>query len=63
MHIAHICGRVAIRDLLDLLPTDLRQFVKRTILSDSLKISIDHRVGISLSALNPETTMEEPSVY
>ena len=63
MHIAHICGRVTIRYLLDLLPTDLRELVKRTILSDSLKISIDHRVGISLSALNPETTMEEASVY
>jgi hypothetical protein len=63
MHVACVCGRVTIRDLLDLLPTDLSKLVERTILSNCLKISIDHGVGISLSALNPETTVEESSVY
>ena len=63
MHISHVSGWVPIRYLAHFLATDLCELIQRPILSDSLKISIDHRVGISLSALNPETTMEEPSVY
>lgn len=63
MHVAISRGRVAIRDLFNFLATDLGQVVKWAILSDGLEEGIDHWVGVSLSALDPETTVEEASVY
>lgn len=63
MHVVKVSGRVAIRDLPYFLSADLCKLVQGPILCYCLKEGVDHRVGVSLSALNPEATVEEPSVH
>lgn len=62
MHVVDIRCRVSIRELSDLTPTYLRYLINCTVLGDCLEEGIDHRVWVSLSALDPETAMEEPCV-
>jgi len=63
MHVVKVSGRVAIRDLSYFLSADLCKLVQGPILGYGLKEGVDHRVRVSLSALNPETTVEEPGVH
>ena len=63
MHIVLISGRVSKGDLGDLSACDLSELILRAVLSHSIEEGIDHGVGVSLSALDGEATVEEASVY
>ena len=62
MHVRICRCWVSIRDLSNLAAADLSDFVGSAVLCHRSEERVDHAVRISLSALNPETTVEEPCV-
>ena len=62
MHVIDVGCWVSVRELLNFSSAHLSDFIDAAILSDSLEVCVNHGVGVSLSALNPETTMEEAGV-
>jgi hypothetical protein len=62
MHVIDVGGGVAVRDLTQLSAIHLSQFLLAAVLCHCLEECVEHRVGVSLSALYPETTVVEPSV-
>ncbi len=62
MYVVCIGGWVSVRDLCDLLSSEQCQLLLGAVQCNSLEVSVDHGIGVSLSALNCETTVEEPGV-
>ena len=62
MHVSFIRCRVAIGDLIDFLPSELRDVFGRAILRDSLEEGIYHGIVVSLPALHKEAAVEEASI-
>lgn len=62
MHVSGVGRGVPIGDLGYFAAGDLRKLVLSAVLGHGLEESVDHRVGVSLSALDPEAAVEEAGV-
>ena len=62
MHVIDVRSGVSIGELSKFLTSHLCEVFLAAVLSNGLEVRVDHRVGVSLTALNPKTTVEEPCV-